>query len=37
VLGGLVVHDIDLGLKAFGGKYIELFLVCFEDAYIVHF
>ncbi len=36
MLGGLVVHDIDLGLEAFGGKYIELFLLCFKDAYIVH-
>jgi hypothetical protein len=37
VLGGLVIHDIDLGLEAFDGNYIQLFLLCFEDAYIVHF
>ncbi len=36
VLGGLVVHDIYLGFEAFSGKYIELFLVCIEDAYIAH-
>jgi hypothetical protein len=36
VLGGLVAHDIYLGLEAFGGKYIKLFLVSFKDAYIVH-
>jgi hypothetical protein len=36
VLGGLVVHDMYLGFEAFGSKYIKLFLVCVEDAYIVH-
>ncbi len=36
MLGGLVVHDIYLGLEAFGGKYIKLFLVCIKDAYILH-
>jgi hypothetical protein len=35
VFSGLVVHDIDLGLEAFGGEYIELFLVCLEDAFIL--
>ena len=34
--GGLVVHDIYLGFEAFGGKYIELFLVCVKHAYILH-
>jgi hypothetical protein len=36
VLGGLVAHDIYLGLEAFGCKYIELFCLSFKDAYIVH-
>ncbi len=36
VLGGLIVHDIYLEFEAVGGKYIKLFLVCVEDAYIVH-
>ncbi len=36
MLGGFVVHDIYLGFEAFGGKYIELFLVCIKDAYIIY-
>jgi hypothetical protein len=35
VFGGLVVHDIDLGLETFGGEHIEMFLVCLEDALII--
>jgi hypothetical protein len=35
VLSGLVVHDIYLGFEAFGGKYIELFLVLVEDDYVI--
>ncbi len=35
VLGGLVVHDIELGFEASFGEFIKLYFVCFKNCLII--
>ncbi len=35
VLGGLVVHNIELRFEALFGEFIELYFVCFKNCLII--
>ena len=32
---GLIIHDVELRLESFAGEFVEVFLVCVKDCFVV--
>ena len=35
VFCGLIIHDVELRLESFAGEFVEVFLVCVKDCFVV--